>query len=149
MTIMTVSDMHARELIDWNTDESLLDALGDLIPDDERIHKAIYLLEKDILAGREDNAAHLAKALGLRVQERVLALTWQTSKGMLCVTLEEWSPIDHGWIAPLDDRLADLIRYLRPGVDWQSPAPYQEAEDHLLAAAGLTRDDISETITCW
>ena len=151
MTIMTITDCLSGDLINWDTtDTHLLYALGDLIPtDDERIRDTVRRLEEDARGEQIDSAQRVAATFGLRIQERCLALSWVRVDFTLQVMIDEWDPFTEEWVTPVDDALANLSEPLLPGDDWEDDAPYTAAEDRLLAAIGLTRDDISETIPCW
>lgn len=150
MTIMTIYDSLTGYITNWDTRAPLRHALLGITPaDDERIQGIVADIENATRTGDSDLADTLATALGFTMRPRKLAFAWDNTRGRLTVCIKEWDPYSERWIFPVEARLIEPVECLLPGDDWEDDAPYTAAEDRLLAAVGLTRDDISETIPAW
>lgn len=61
------------------------------------------------------------------------------------VAIQEWTSDDDEW-----ETIDDIYSSLRRGDDSEDEAPYTRCENEVLAAAGLTRDDLTDpTSTPW
>lgn len=64
--------------------------------------------------------------------------------------IEQWDAESQDWVAADDERVHQAIDGLREGDDWEGATAYDEARARLLARAGLSEDDITDSdAECW